>query len=879
MRFTPIHCTECPLHEGPRNPGLPTRRADLPRPQPSTDVALLVVGEAPGFQEDLQFTSWVGRSGQLLHRCLSQANLHEVADIYLANACRCRPPQNRTPTVGQIKKCRPHLHADIRTLLGCYARVYILCAGASAARSVLNLSLSKAFSRQGLPQKLAEDLPPLPVFCTYHPAFLLRQPSQITSVRDHLLLLGSSITEPTTPAATGEQVEVQRWPMPPGEIADGLLSVDIETYGALAQYEQTAFHPVKSHVVDRIPYPRMIQTVALGWRDPQGTEHSAIFPWTPEHRQPLYAWMRAARQRGWTLVGQNLIFDLMYLRACDAFLRKLLGSYSLRLEDTILWNFLHSELRPERGLKEVARLFTLAQYRQNNLSAASKMDEDLWRYNCLDTVVTLRARTLFREAIARDYGPASPKLSELCHRHASDLLWTCLGLSEAGIPYDVAKLQALDSHYRLRALRAVDQVGKLHGLAIRGPGSKKDTQRILDAAVDFLTRASRLQPSELQLTPKTREVSTADDNLNLLIDRLHRRTERSLWAPLRWVQIYRKYWKLHSTYTHPLLCNPLRGIVTRTRLGTRTVGLCYPTWYPCPSRHDDDTATKEGGTVQGRITCKHPAKQTEPRPIRRCRTSRFRNGAVIHTDFSQIELRVAAFLSGDPVMLDEYARGIDRHLQTGDLIYSVVTRQPEGTLRAMGRGPRLVEDYRQNGKTTNFLITFEGQAPKLRLTLLKDNGADISLADCQMIIDRHDRRYSRLRQWQKQDLLEEAVRTGYVVLPTGWSRMYLGGRTAVERERATIFNQPVQTIAAQLAQSAQAAIARELEALGLRSRIDTNVYDSIDIDCPPCEVDLVRRVLEKVMPNPPLLQELEALYNRRVPIGFDTSITTYGDSR
>jgi uracil-DNA glycosylase len=97
-------CTRCRLHQG---------RTQVVFGQGDPRADLMFVGEAPGFHEDRQGVPFVGPSGQLLNRLLEGIGLRRE-DVYIANAVKSRPPQNRDPQPDEIAACRPWLDAQIR---------------------------------------------------------------------------------------------------------------------------------------------------------------------------------------------------------------------------------------------------------------------------------------------------------------------------------------------------------------------------------------------------------------------------------------------------------------------------------------------------------------------------------------------------------------------------------------------------------------------------------------------------------------------------------------------------------------------------------------------------------------------------------------------
>jgi uracil-DNA glycosylase family 4 len=97
-------CTRCRLHQG---------RTQVVFGQGDPRADLMFVGEAPGFHEDRQGVPFVGPSGQLLNRLLEGIGLRRE-DVYIANAVKSRPPQNRDPQPDEIAACRPWLDAQVR---------------------------------------------------------------------------------------------------------------------------------------------------------------------------------------------------------------------------------------------------------------------------------------------------------------------------------------------------------------------------------------------------------------------------------------------------------------------------------------------------------------------------------------------------------------------------------------------------------------------------------------------------------------------------------------------------------------------------------------------------------------------------------------------
>ncbi len=139
---------------------------------------LMVIGEAPGADEDRQGEPFVGRAGILLNAMLRAAGF-ERGDVFIANVLKCRPPQNRDPTDEEAGRCLPYLRRQI----GLVAPELILCVGRIAAQRLLDTDtpIGKLRGR-------VHRLDGRPVVVTYHPAYLLRSPGEKRKSWDDLKL-------------------------------------------------------------------------------------------------------------------------------------------------------------------------------------------------------------------------------------------------------------------------------------------------------------------------------------------------------------------------------------------------------------------------------------------------------------------------------------------------------------------------------------------------------------------------------------------------------------------------------------------------------------------------------------------------------------------
>jgi uracil-DNA glycosylase family 4 len=131
---------------------------------------LLVIGEAPGAEEDRRGEPFVGRAGQLLNSMLRAIGCARE-DVYIANVLKCRPPGNRDPSPTEVAACLPYLQRQIELL----SPALILVVGRIAAQNLLATEVPIARLRGSVHRFGAAGIP---LVVTYHPAYLLRSPSE-----------------------------------------------------------------------------------------------------------------------------------------------------------------------------------------------------------------------------------------------------------------------------------------------------------------------------------------------------------------------------------------------------------------------------------------------------------------------------------------------------------------------------------------------------------------------------------------------------------------------------------------------------------------------------------------------------------------------------
>jgi DNA polymerase len=186
LRQAVLTCTRCPLHET-RNQGVfgvGDPRADW-----------LIIGEAPGAEEDRLGEPFVGQAGSLLDAMLAAIGQRRGDNVYIANVLKSRPPGNRDPRPDEVAACIPYLERQIDLIR---PRI-ILALGRFAAQSLLltEASISRLRGR-------VHEYRGVAMVVTYHPAYLLRNPADKARTWEDLCLARATLENTVSKTNTGD---------------------------------------------------------------------------------------------------------------------------------------------------------------------------------------------------------------------------------------------------------------------------------------------------------------------------------------------------------------------------------------------------------------------------------------------------------------------------------------------------------------------------------------------------------------------------------------------------------------------------------------------------------------------------------------------------
>ena len=187
LREALVHFDGCPLRQTAMN---------LVFADGNPSASIMLVGEAPGEDEDRQGVPFVGASGQLMNRMLTAIGLDRATDVYITNVLFWRPPGNRTPTDAEIAACLPFVERHIALVR---PKILVLLGGV-ATKTLLRTKdgisrLRGRWTSYTPPATAGDTSPPIACLPFYHPSYLLRQPAAKRQAWQDALVLKEKINE------------------------------------------------------------------------------------------------------------------------------------------------------------------------------------------------------------------------------------------------------------------------------------------------------------------------------------------------------------------------------------------------------------------------------------------------------------------------------------------------------------------------------------------------------------------------------------------------------------------------------------------------------------------------------------------------------------
>ena len=421
-------------------------------------------------------------------------------------------------------------------------------------------------------------------------------------------------------------------------------------------------------------------------------------------------------------------------------------------------------------------------------------------YAAEDADVTLQLKNRLEKELAKD------KMEKLFYEMEMPLTRVLADMEIAGVNVDTAELKSSSDLLTRRLGELEQEIYQLAGTTFNVSSARQVGEILFE----------RLKIDEKAKKTKTGQYSTTEEILEKL---------RSRHPIVGKILDQRGIRKLLSTYINalPELINPKTGKI--------------------------HTSFNQTVTATGRLSSSNPNLQNIP--IRDNEGREIRRAFVpdpgclfFSADYSQIELRIMAHLSGDPHMIGAFREGSDIHAATAAKIYKV----PIGEVTA---------DMRRKAKTANFGIIYGisvfGLAERL----------NIPRSEAKELIDGYFESYPQIKEYMNKSI-EVAREKGYVETICGRKRMLpdIHSHNSVVRgyaERNAI-NAPIQGSAADIIKIAMIRIARRFEEEGLKSRMILQVHDELNFNVPTDELERVQEIVR---------HEMESAYPLQVPLVAD----------
>lgn len=832
-------CADCELASGCKTPGMGPDISGMrstPEPGPDCVCDVMIIGEAPGHEEDLVGTPFVGASGTLLRTIVEDIGLDEFGLVY-TNVVHCRPPNNAAPTARQIKACTPKLLAEIER----FGPRLIILLGNTPLKAVLGETGITAWHGAKLERDGAIYIP------TFHPAYILRNNAELPAMVNDLqksydlLAHDNTVSEAEAYDVTLVVGEADAEDMYGAIMAAGIASWDTESRHA-NPYAADAKMLMMSFAVDK-PEKR-------AW---------AVLP----DNDKVAVYCKKILSGGMVkIICHNGKYDQHVVwKAWGIRVPNIVG-------DSMIASWVLDSTPGRHGLKHLAgRLLGMYEYNQeldryhaqNPKSDPSKKGGDqslvpvdvLAPYAAMDAIATL-------EVHKRLYKQMDTAQRTLYNQLLIPVNYVLQRMEENGV--------ALDQYIVRRYTRAYGAIrDRNYGAMLDNPLVKKfskSRQARIDKAYNdkYAGKVTRVKKPVFRFNPNSdlqmRELLFSSRYLGLEVLGKTAKGEPST------------SWDYLKPFAHD---NPFLPLYRYFTLMDKTLST-----YVCPAAGkwlDADGRVRSTynipGTVSGRLSSSNPNLQNIPTPEKEpdtvlavlpvkniftasdWGTSRltqdtiaefdellgpyaYKGGLLLAADYSGMELRTMASVSHCQGMLDIFDRGDDVHRIVSAAIFNVPIE-------------KVTKEMRYAGKWTNWTLLYGGSEH----TLYRLYG--IPLAEGKRFVDTYYGMFPEILEYQK-DTKQFAHDTGYIESMFGQRRHlpYINDKDRsrqADAEREAV-NHPIQSVASQMLLMAMIII-DELMTLhyNLRSKMVNTVHDSIMFDVPLDEVHVMARVVRHVMEN------------------------------
>lgn len=814
---------------------------------------LMIIGEAPGATEDREGKPFIGRSGALLRLSLKEAGIY---DFYITNAVSCRPPENKTPSKAQIRECHYWVEQRIKAV----KPKYILLLGNAPLESCLGIKGIKKARGKPIEHEGIIYLP------TFHPAYTMYEPKARVAFEADLKLLKRIIEDGGLPEEKGLNVILVDNKFKVKKLLRSLrgdVAIDIET---------TDLYPWD--VPNTEDPPKRITSIQFGVKGTQFillTNHPSQ-SFTSNEIEDIISLITKRLKRCYLIMHSGK-FDALWLMVHY-------GVTWFPDFDTLLAHFLLDE-NTGHNLKSLSQVFLGAMDYDIDLENKRSGDQlgTFLIYGAKDVYYTLELYYLFKEMLFQD-----SQVGRVFYK----IMMPCVSLF-------------IEAEYRGVYIN-VDKMAD----------AKKYLQEVMDKSESELNNYTHnlLWDTENKKFTFKKKVSGDDIGKRRRYDYINWNSSDQLggllFGHLGIDVVEETKGGKPSTSESVLLRidHPISQSILNYRAAVKQMTSFITGWEAFLVNNRLHPNFKLFGTVTGRLSCERPNLQQVPRDPRiRSLITAPKGYVLMEADLSQIEMRIAAELSGDRALLEAFRNGIDVHWLTamreiargGALKEEVLVTAKaltgeehsysesidimlEHGHKACAKIKIAWKEYRKKAKAINFGYLY-GMGWRKFMIYARDNyGVVVTEVQARASRDYYFELYKDLPAWHNRQ--RNVVRkNGFVKSLSGRKRRlpdamrndrsYEAGRA----ERQAI-NSPVQSFANEINLMAAIQLREEYE-LG-EVYIVGAIHDSILMEVREDLVEEVYNRILEIMANPKLFEDFNIQLS--VDIEAEASIGPWGSS-
>lgn len=759
-------CTGCLLHKA--------SRTVCAWGDGDPDADIMLVGEALGEMEEITGKPFQGAAGDRLNLALSQAGLRRQ-DVYISNVVKCRPPGNRNPTQDEVEACRGYLMEEIATV----RPKVIVAIGAQALKALTGKEKIGTNRGHLLAPSARIRLGTAKLLATYHPAaFLHRRDPKLEENLVQDLALARKLANPTAQGSASRVLLYGDYT--PSQLTHALGTIeDAKVWSCDLEWtgdpkEEVMYWPWRPG--------GQAYTIALTARTGDGLLHSVglSLPLPPGCREVLQLYLDAH-----PVFGHNMQADLLWL--------KQLGIRVRLAGDTMLIAFLLDENRP-LNLEALASTLTDSgvgwKHPPRKYRPVTPAEwEELLGHNIGDTESTLLLMDALLAELKKRPALEQERLKRLYQNLLLPIVPVFTDIAWHGVPMDD---EAVEAGY-------IESIGKAHahGQALAEQVAPFGVNLTPEQAIDVVMSTKVHAPLLLRRVGID-VVSSSRGALEHYLDH----PVVKLYKQIRWERS-----KVQGTY-----------LGKWRMLLSRQMDHRLHTLYRITGARTGRTSAEveEGGSIQ-----------VAPREKYIRRTVKARKGRVIvAADYSQLELRIVAWLACERRMIEIYKHGGDIHTTTPAFMMASHRDGLNATQfweRQLEYTPLITGDDRQNGKGTNFGYAYGMGAEHFISYAKLQYGLTFDLQRATDFRNGYFELYQDLKPWHAK-CVSDYERDGCVITPFGRYRRNIEDVTKM-------INTPVQAAASDICLLAMIEIYHAVLALGLPAIMIGNVHDSIMVEC------------------------------------------------